>query len=250
MTKNNFMVEEQFFHHFQPIFDLSSNNKLGYEALLRSEKYSNPQMIFNQALKENKLYDLDSRSIHKAISTYDSAGFTKKEGILFVNVIPSTISNPNFQTFLNQIIINYSIKRQEKTFYKHKIVLEISESETIDDFEAFRSNIKEIKDLGFLIAIDDIGVGNANFHYILELSPDFLKLDRYFAENLSLSKNKQEFIKFFQYYCIEINCNLILEGIETERDLTCAKNLGIEFGQGYKLGKPDLLKTIKFGITV
>jgi EAL domain-containing protein (putative c-di-GMP-specific phosphodiesterase class I) len=226
--------EEDFFHYFQPIYNIKNWVKLGYEVLLRSEAYPNPELTFKQAIKEKQLYELDSRSIHKAIRTYRSAGLSKNDGLLFLNIFPSTILNPNFPSFL-KYFTNILQNSQQ-------IVLEISESEMIEDFDTFKERIIELKKNGFLIAIDDFGRGYANFKFMIELEPDYLKLDRYFAKDLHLSKQKQTIVKSFVTYCREYKCNLILEGVETEQDMAMAKLLGIPIAQGFLLGKPGLLK--------
>lgn len=234
MSIVSFIREEQFYHFFQPICNLENWGKVGYEVLLRSNKYPNPEYTFQEAQKEKQLYELDSRSIHKAIMTYHSAGLSKKEGFLFLNVFPSTILNQNFLSFLNQITENF-VRGQQ-------IVLEISETEIIDDFEVFKDKILSLKQQGILIAVDDIGKGYSNFKSIIELEPDYLKLDRYFAKDLHVSKQKQSVVKNFISYCQENDSSLILEGIENEKDLAIAKVLGISMGQGYILGKPALIK--------
>jgi EAL domain-containing protein (putative c-di-GMP-specific phosphodiesterase class I) len=230
-----FIREEQFYHYFQPIYHLSNWTKLGYEVLLRSSIYSNPEDTFLEAKKEGQLYELDTQSIQKAIQTYHKAGLRNKDGVLFLNIFPSTILNKKFQSFLNKIIAdNYLVSQQ--------IVFEISESEIIDDFENFKIRILELKKQGILIAIDDIGKGYASFKNIVELEPDFLKLDRYFAKDLHLSKHKQTLISFFLSYCEQFNSHLILEGVENEEEIAIAKEVGISLAQGYGIGKPALLQ--------
>jgi EAL domain-containing protein (putative c-di-GMP-specific phosphodiesterase class I) len=75
---------------------------------------------------------------------------------------------------------------------------------------------------------------------ILELEPDFIKLDRLFSLDLSKSTSKQKMISLFVEYC-KNNTKLILEGIETPEDLAIAKCLGVDIGQGYVLDMPKLL---------
>ncbi len=232
-----FIREEEFYHYFQPIYSLGSFERLGYEVLLRSNVYANPEIAFLEAKKAKKLYELDSRSIHKALCTYHSAGQSKNGETLFLNVFPSTILHNNFPIFLKRIITENYLTSQQ-------IVLEISESEVIDDFCIFKSRILELKKLGFLIAIDDIGRGYANFQSIIELDPDYLKLDRYLAKDLHLSKQKQNLITFLHSYCERENKHLILEGLEDDNELSVAKTLGIPYGQGYLLGKPASLSNV------
>ncbi|MFV2051121.1 EAL domain-containing protein, partial [Metabacillus sp. YM-086] len=219
MSIEDFINEEKFFHHFQPIYYLKTGNILGYEVLLRSNMYSNPEYVIQEAIKEKKLYELDSGSIHKAISTYNSAGLSKKDGKLFLNILPSTILNSNFPYFINKIIAENYLSNQE-------FILEISESENIQDFDTFKTRILELKKQGFFIAIDDIGHGYCNLKTIIELEPDYLKLDRYFSQDLKSSKQKQSLISFFLNYCQEYKSQLILEGLENEMDMEMAKSLG------------------------
>lgn len=235
MSIHRFIREEQFFHHYQPIYNLSTFTNLGYEVLLRSNVYSNPEQVFLAAKAENQLYELDSRSIHKAIMTYSNAGFHKKDEFLFINVLPSTISHPNFSSFISKIMDENDINSQ-------RVVWEISESELIEDYETFNLSIAELKKKKFLFAIDDIGKGYSNFQTIIELEPDFLKLDRYFSKNLHLYPNKQKVISFFLTYCRANKSHLILEGIENKLEMNLAKALGVSNAQGYFIGKPNLLK--------
>lgn len=235
LSIKSFIREEKFYHFFQPIYNLDGWNKLGYEVLLRSTVYPNPELTFEEAKKEKQLYELDSRSIHKAVLTYQSAGLTKKVGKLFLNILPSTILNPNFPSFINKIISDNCISSQQ-------IVFEISESENIVEFDFFKKRVSELKKQGFLIAIDDIGRGYSNFKSIIELEPDYLKLDRYFAQGLHLSEEKQTVISFFLTYCKQFKSQLILEGIEEEAEMAAAKAIGVPIAQGYIFGKPALLQ--------
>ncbi|WP_188206897.1 EAL domain-containing protein [Alkalibacillus aidingensis] len=237
MSIKSFITEEKFFHYFQPIYDLWHSQIIGYEVLLRSYEYPNPEHTFQEAKKEKQLYELDSRSIHKAVKTYQSEGSLGKDGNLFLNVFPSTILNPNFPSFLNQIINQSNLKSQQ-------IVLEILESESISDFNSFKAQICNLKSSGYLIAIDDFGNGSSDFRSVIEIEPNYLKLDRYFAQDLHQSKQKQSIIKFMDRYCKEYDCQLILEGIETTEEIAMAKELQIPIGQGYILGRPGLLKEI------
>jgi EAL domain-containing protein (putative c-di-GMP-specific phosphodiesterase class I) len=235
MSIKSLIREEKFFHHFQPIYDLVNWRRFGYEALLRTKEFQNPEETFIAAKKQKQLYELDIRSIHKAVLTYRSAGFSRKDGYLFINIYPSTILNPSFPTFLNQIISNDSLKSQQ-------IVLEISESEVINEFTILQEHILILKNEGFLIAIDDVGRGYSDFRTIIDLEPDIIKLDRYLANDLHKSKQKQSLVKLLLKYAEQNNSNIILEGIENESEMAMAKALGIKFGQGYVLGRPDALQ--------
>lgn len=242
MSIQDVIRNEQFYHVFQPIFDTVDLRKLGFEALLRGDIEPSPKKLFNEAIQEEQLFELDSGSIQKAVRTYFSES-PRNEGYLFINVLPSTIIHRNFPSFLKQIMFDISNYCQIENYSK-LIVFEISESEDISIFnlKTFTERIKLIKEAGILIAIDDIGKGFDHLSLLIELEPHFIKLDNYFSKDLFKTKQKQLLLRLLLNYCFENNCNLILEGIEEELDFSVAKSIGVRFGQGYLLGRPGLLK--------
>ncbi|WCK55449.1 EAL domain-containing protein [Aneurinibacillus sp. Ricciae_BoGa-3] len=231
-----FVEEEYFYHYFQPICSLKGGEKEGIEALLRA-KVGTPDKIFEEAKKTKRLYQLDTRSICKALSTYDSSGYFKKDDLLFLNVLPSTIVHSNFPCFIRKLLNEHMLPYQQ-------IVFELNETEQTfgsEQSDLLKERITFLKDCGFLIAIDDIGTGWSSLSTLIDFEPHFAKLDLYFSRDLSVSKKKQMMIKAISEYCRNNSIQLILEGIEKDEDLLMAKTLGIEFGQGYLLGKPKLL---------
>ncbi|MDQ0199184.1 EAL domain-containing protein [Neobacillus ginsengisoli] len=240
MSIQQVIENEDFYHVFQPIFEINNWSKIGYEVLLRTSFSANPEIAFQEAKREKRLFELDSLSMQKAVRSYFSEG-PQTDGYLFINVFPSSIVHPDFLSVLKTILTEKSLhSHQENT----KIVLEIAESEIISDthFEAFKEKIAQIKEHGILIAIDDIGKGYNALQLLIEIAPNFLKLDRYFAKDLCQSKQKQTMIDLLIKYCDQYNCKLILEGIEKDVELAAAKYIGVRFTQGYLLGRPGVLE--------
>lgn len=223
-----------FYHHFQPIYNINDCSILGYEGLFRSNHHSNPEVTFLEAKKEKQLFALDTQSIQKAIRTYQRAGFTKADGSLFLNIFPSTVLHKSFQLFIEEFLNGVHMENQE-------IIFEINERENISDIKSLKYNMDELKEKGFKFALDDVGKGYTSVELIVELEPEIIKIDRYFTKNLDTSEEKQMILSFLLHYCEKFNLQLILEGIENEIELAAAKSLGLLFVQGYKLGKPALL---------
>ncbi|WP_066307790.1 EAL domain-containing protein [Bacillus sp. FJAT-29814] len=242
----NVISNEEFYHVFQPIYDLNTMRIIGFEALLRSSSSLDPTIIFDEAIEVKQLFELDSRSIQKAVRTYLTEGSGIK-GKLFLNVYPSTIIHPQFLKFLYNIMLEKENLSQQVNV-PFEIVFEISESEDMSDInmQIFKDRIRKIKENGILIAIDDIGKGFVPTQLLVEIEPNFLKLDHYFARDLYRSNRKQFLIKLLIKYCKEYNCYLILEGIENELDLATAQYMGIPYAQGYLIGRPGLLKNRQF----
>ncbi|CQR46214.1 Putative cyclic di-GMP phosphodiesterase YliE [Paraliobacillus sp. PM-2] len=231
MLIDTVIEEEHFYHYFQPIFNINGQKVIGYEVLLRTSLFPNPVYTFQAAKEVKRLYELDSKSIKKAITTYYSSAIATEKLFLFINVFPSSIVNEAFDHFLEHLLRDNQIR-------KDQLVLEISESELIEDPPLFRMHIERLKQQGFHFALDDVGKGYANFDMMIDLEPNYIKLDRLFSYQLDQSKKKQNLIRFFLQYCKENDIKLILEGLETEEELQVAKAVGITYVQGFLLGKP------------
>lgn len=217
--------EKKFYHLFQPLFNLNDWTAIGFEALLRCDSVDNPEMLFKSAIQSNMLYDLDTCSIRNVLN---SSWLSNKS--MFVNVYPSTLMNPSFIGFLDSF--------NELRIKTSKIVFEINEAEKVLDLSSFRQVIDTLKQKGFGIAIDDYGKGEASLKSVIELEPDYVKLDKSITQGLYNSDEKQIEIKMMLDVCQEKGMKMVLEGIEDERDLAVAKILGVHIGQGYLIGEP------------
>lgn len=225
------LMKDNLFHFYQPIYNLKDEKLYGYEALLRSDNLKDPEKLFKDAMKSNILYHLDTTSIDKALTHYHKQDQPEK---LFLNIFISTLLNPNFTHFIDSLLTNNS------NLYFPKIVLELNES--IEEEEMWSAplllnRISTLREMGIEFAIDDFGQGTASLRKAMEVEPEYLKLDRYFAHNLGSSRKKQKFISLFTEYFSE-DTIVVLEGIETETDLHIASEVGIDVGQGYYLGRP------------
>ncbi|MED5052948.1 EAL domain-containing protein [Anoxybacillus rupiensis] len=223
--------ERRFRHVFQPLYVLENWQLFGYEALLRCEFFQNPECLFQWAMAEDKLYDLDICSIDRALTS-----FYVEHTQLFVNAYPSTITHPSFPDFLEKI--------RNCSFSNRNIVLEINEAQKVSDVGLLKEKIRFLKSKKYAIALDDFGKGETSMRTVMELEPDFVKLDRFYAVDLSVSKEKQNEIQLLLEFCQPRNIYVVLEGIEEPKDLAMAKALGIHLGQGYLLGKPSPVRGV------
>ncbi|WP_407270925.1 EAL domain-containing protein [Radiobacillus sp. PE A8.2] len=233
MSIEELIRQQAFYHYYQPIIDFKSWKRIGNEVLLRSKMFAYPEDAFDVAKEENKLFELDTYSIEQAIRSHQRTSYNCKRFLLFINVYPSTIQNPDFLPFIEKILSDPSIH--------HKIVLEINEAEKIDNYSTFKEALETLRAIGILIAMDDLGMGHLELQNIIELKPDFIKLDKYFASGIEGSPEKQRIVELVQSYCSQFNISLILEGIETPVSLATAKSIGIHLGQGFATGRPELL---------
>jgi EAL domain-containing protein (putative c-di-GMP-specific phosphodiesterase class I) len=116
-------------------------------------------------------------------------------------------------------------------------ILELTEHAAVDDYEALRAAIASLGP-NVRLAIDDAGAGFASFRHILELAPQFVKLDRAIITGIDTDPARQALVAGMRQFAVTTGCGLIAEGIETEAELAALRGLGISLGQGYLLGRP------------
>lgn len=225
-----------FHHDFQPVVDLKNQEILGWEALIRSKHFGNPEKLFNYAKSTGKLFSLDLASIVKALSTYNDLWTKGMRQLYLINVYPSTLTDPSFVYFLENLksVINLPYEQ---------IVFEVNESEIISDLKTLSSSLRHLKELGFLIALDDLGKGSAKINTMLKVNPDLIKVDRHLTKNISTSIEKQNFIKLILQLSGPKK-QVIVEGIENKEELETIKALGVPYGQGFYLGLPTSIQKI------
>lgn len=236
ISLDELIKESQFYHEFQPIINLSKEKVFGFEALIRSHYFKNPEHLFNSAKKEGKLFDLDLASILKAIETFYHLYKDDHRYCLFVNVYPSTLKEPSFKQHVEDVIFSYNIN-------PNQVVFELNEAEQTLYSEQLKNSISTLKNLGILFALDDFGKGQSTIRSLLEVDPDIVKIDRYFSKNIANSSKKKKIVKFIMDIC-ERETKVIAEGIETEDDLQTLIKLGAHYGQGYFLGKPEAVEHV------
>lgn len=221
---------DEVYHVFQPVFSVKHEKAIGFEALLRHNDAIRPDDLFKMARERGCLYFLDALSINKAIETFHG----QTDGYLFLNVFPSTLLASGFPQFLEETVSEYPIRTDEVVFEINETFIE----EDVWNNPSFEKHIHLLRQQGFKVAFDDVGVGVASLKKIVEFQPDIIKLDRYFSTNLSRSEMKREIVNLSAAFCQSQNVMLILEGIENSDDFIAAKQMNVPYVQGYFTGEP------------
>lgn len=226
MIAQNVQTEHRYkiTHWFQPIYQVKSKDVLGYEALLRdaSLKNASPEELFENANKNGKQSVLDLISVRTAIENYNDP-----VNQLFVNIFPSTL-------LVNDFLLWWDTNVPSDT----PVTIELLETEPVMNWNEIRSVTSELQKRGVKVAVDDMCEGYSFLQQWIELNPDYIKLDRYFARNLSTDARKQKAVSCLVNLFSDTT-RIIIEGIEKEEDLHAAESLGIIYAQGYLLGRPS-----------
>jgi len=119
-------------------------------------------------------------------------------------------------------------------------VIEITENQVIENYGLFQEAMAYFTNLGMSFAIDDVGAGYSGLEAIARLSPAYLKIDMSLVRDVHVSLVNQEMVKAIVSMGHGIGAAVIAEGIQTEDELRALGEVGVDFGQGYYLGRPDL----------
>jgi len=221
---------------FQPIISLRDGSVLGHEALSRivsESTISSTEDLFRIASDSQRLWDLELLCRTKTLETafvYHNPPYDKK---LFINVNPNIMRDPKFRNgFTKKFLSQYSIDATH-------IIFEITERNVIEDISIFKSAINHYRNQKFKIAIDDTGSGYSGLNLISEIDPDFIKLDNNLIRDIDTNLLKFALVKGMVEFSKVSSIQIIAEGIETSAELETLVNLGVQYGQGYLIQRPE-----------
>ncbi len=217
---------------YEPVVFASDFTVFGYEALARGPAgsgLSSPLALFGLAERENLTFELDCLCRQKAI---EGAIDFPEQVKLFINIRPTAIHDPSFQPDALTATLDRA------GLNPNDVVFEISEQESIENYEIFREARDAYGKLGFKFALDDTGAGYASLEAVLELAPEFIKIDRAFVQGIDEDPARQNMMRAFQAIAADTSARIIGEGLSRLEELSTLDKLGIEFGQGWLFGKP------------
>lgn len=210
---------------FQPIFDLERHAAVGYEALTRFEDGRAPDVVFAEADAVGLGLELETATLERIFSAVEGMPFG---AILSVNASPDLILSGRLATLLPS--------------WRERLVLEVTEHVLIDDYPSIRAAIEALRPVS--LAVDDAGAGFASLRHIIELQPDFVKLDISLVRGIDADPARQGLVAGMAYFATRTDRTLIAEGIETAEERDTLLTLGVVLGQGYLLGRPASLGRI------
>jgi EAL domain-containing protein (putative c-di-GMP-specific phosphodiesterase class I)/DNA-binding response OmpR family regulator len=213
---------------YQPIFHLEAMDAFGHEALTRGPvetAFESPELLFQFARENEATWELEQLCLSSSASRYGLDG----QSHLFINVEAETISALS-QGGSEAVPPLFTLKCP--------VVLEVTERSAIRDVPVFRASLKQLRDQGFRIAIDDAGSGYASLQAIAELRPDFIKVANTLITGLRSDSIKRDVVEMLVNLSRRIDAVCVAEGIETPEDLEECRRLGIPYGQGFYLGVP------------
>ncbi len=217
---------------FQPIIDINRASVFGHEALIRGPvetELHSPLALFEASHLVGLTPEMEHLSREIVLQQYAKSNDKNK---LFVNVSPHCLQLNNSQFSFNCEQLDYL------GLTPSNIVIEITEGSSIKDFGKLRETVNRYREMGFAIALDDMGEGFSGLRLWSEISPDYVKIDKHFISNIQNDPMKLEFVRAIQKIASESGCLTIAEGVETRDELAVVKDLKISYAQGYLFGRP------------
>lgn len=218
---------------FQPIVNHTKQSIFAHESLSRPV-YKNtpirPDIWFTTAHEYDHSIKTDLLAVRSAMTQSQINERNTSEQLLFVNVMPNSLLSEAFKTELESMF-------QLSLCSPDRLVLEVTEHISYEP-SVIAAALSSYRELGIRFALDDVGLGASNISSIVELEPDFIKLDRALINGISSSPSKQKMVAQLVEFMGSGEL-VIAEGIENIDDLTSVQETGVHLSQGYYWGKPQ-----------
>ncbi len=226
--------------YFQPIQTALTGKNEIHELLMRIEiggKVISAYEFIEVAESMSMINRMDLINIENAFIKIKEE---KYEGILFINLSPKSLIVGNYAESITQLLKKYNISRDN-------IVFEITERETVKNFSVLEKFVMNLKMAGYKFAIDDFGSGFSSFHYIKKFPIDYLKIDGEFIININKDEKDRAFVYSILTLAKELNVKTVAEYVEDEDIVKTLREMGVDYLQGFHIGRPQSSFTLQNG---
>jgi diguanylate cyclase (GGDEF)-like protein/PAS domain S-box-containing protein len=221
---------------YQPQFHASKHSLAGFEALLRWNPASGaipPAKFIPVAEETGLIVPIGTWVLHEACRQILGWSVKDRKPVrLAVNVSEAQFSRSDFVKTVRQCLQDYQVDPR-------LLELELTESMIMRDFEKTAAKMSQLQDLGVSIAIDDFGTGYSSMSYLQRLPIDALKIDRSFLKGIDRERRAVPLLRALVALGRSLKMRVVVEGIETPRQLEIVRELGCDEVQGFLLGVPS-----------
>jgi len=209
---------------YQPIINVAQDKVVGFESLTRfsATPLRGPDVWFNEAASVGMGAQLEMRAVELAMAALDSL---PQDVYLSFNVSPEALINGDLRRVLEGMLLE-------------RLVLEITEHATIDEYSELTNALAPLRTQGLRLAVDDARAGFASFRHILRLQPDIIKLDMSLTRDIDTDAARRALASALIRFAHETGSKIVAEGVETASELRVLRSLGVNKAQGYFLGRP------------
>ncbi|QOG22171.1 EAL domain-containing protein [Bradyrhizobium sp. SEMIA] len=225
----------EFSPYFQPIFDLKTRQIKGCEILvrwLRADGSVVPPMNFIPlAESSGRIQGMTWQLLGRALADLQPHLKADKEFKLSLNVVPKHLLSAGFIETLRSTVGAAKVSTRQ-------IVIEVTERDELDDLVRAAAVVSELRDHGFRVAIDDVGVGHSGLSRLKALGANTIKIDKFFVDTIAVDASTTTIVEMLVALARDLSMSVIAEGIETEEQVRALISCGVEEGQGYLVAAP------------
>ncbi len=221
--------DEKIVPYYQPIIDNLTDKIVKYECLARikdANEIISPYMFMDAARVTGNL-----SFVTKSLITQSFKDFSGTEYEFSINITVEDLMLNYLELFLLQKLDKFDIRPEQ-------VILEMLENITSLDIGTTLAQLNSLREKGFKIAIDDFGAESSNMSRLMEINPDYLKIDGVFIKNLDTDVKSQIIVEGIVHICRKSGIKIIAEYVHSKEVLEMVKFYGIDYSQGYYLGEP------------
>ncbi len=225
--------------HLQPLVAMADGSVIAHESLIRGPEGSalrSPEALLRLARETACSAAFEEVCLRAGIRDWARCG---ARGRLFVNLSANALVQMLVRVSADALMRELSANGLAPS----ALVIEITEHEHVGDLPRLLAAASELRAHGIQFALDDFGDGRSSLRLWAELRPEFVKIDKYFVRNLNTESVKVQTVRGLMGFAEVFGTKLVAEGIETEEELRVVRDLGIHYGQGYFLGRPQATLT-------
>ncbi|WP_233625338.1 EAL domain-containing protein [Actinoplanes sp. ATCC 53533] len=222
----------------QPILELQTNRVLRHELLLRvldeGDNPQSPEQVLQIAERLDTIYDIDLWVVERAMQL----AADRTDLCLQINLSGRSVGDPRLTADVESLVERYAVNPEQLTF-------EITETALIGNLSEARHFADRIRDLGCQLALDDFGSGYASFRYLRMFPIDLVKIDGEYVVDLVRNPEDQVLVRALVQVCQAYGIHTVAEYVQDEATLRMLREFGVDFVQGYLIGRPSPLEELQ-----
>ncbi|MEM9452522.1 MAG: GGDEF domain-containing phosphodiesterase, partial [Cyanobacteria bacterium P01_E01_bin.6] len=234
------LEHDEFLNHYQPIYDLASRQLVAFESLVRWQppgtELAYPNLFIPHMETTGSIVSLGTKVLDLACAQMQQwAQLGYQHFSISINLSARQIAHDSLLDDIQACLDKYEIIPEQLKF-------EVTESVLMEHIYLASNVIDRLHNLGMTVSIDDFGTGYSSLSYLQKLPFDGLKIDRSFIQNINKDGENTEILDAVINLAHSLNMTVTAEGIENLEQLNILKELGCDYGQGYRLGMPSEAK--------
>jgi sensor c-di-GMP phosphodiesterase-like protein len=229
------LSQREFKPFYQPIFDLRTGAIHGCEVLarwIREDGSIVPPMSFIPlAESSDRIEPLTWQILETALAELHPRLREDKTFKVSINVVPRHLLSDGFTETLRGVVVGARVSPRQ-------IVLEITERDELPDLDRAAARVRKLRDLGFRVAMDDVGVGHSGLSQMKGLGANTIKIDKFFVDTIVEDGSTATIVETLARLARDLHMTVVAEGIETVEQVQALMGCGVEEGQGYFVSPP------------